>query len=109
MRFANGGSVPMSACLAPGLRADGDALGNGSRLQVVEAGIGHPVQRRVFGVGDQQAGAFRGELHPDLTHPEIGKAIYISKLAISQWYTDDRLRPAGCTGRPATPSGRSGR
>lgn len=45
--------------LAPGLRADGDAVGNGSRLQVIKAGIGHPVQKRGFGVGDQQAAAFQ--------------------------------------------------
>jgi Na+-driven multidrug efflux pump len=29
------------------VRADGDAVGNGSRLQVVEAGIGQKVERRV--------------------------------------------------------------
>lgn len=45
--------------LASGMRSDGDAVGNGSRLQVVEAGIGHPVQTRVFGIGDQQAAAFQ--------------------------------------------------
>jgi hypothetical protein len=39
--------------------SDGDAVGHRSRLQVVEAGIGHPVHRRVFGVGDQQAAAFQ--------------------------------------------------
>ena len=43
--------------LASGMRTDGDAVGHGSSLQVVEAGIGHPVQRRVFGGGDQQAAA----------------------------------------------------
>ena len=38
--------VPISACLAPGVRTDGDAVGHGSRLQVVEAGIRHPLDSR---------------------------------------------------------------
>jgi hypothetical protein len=43
------------------MRADGDAVGNGSRLQVVEAGIGQQVERRVRRIGDQQAAPFQ---HP---------------------------------------------
>jgi hypothetical protein len=46
-------------CLAPGLRSNGDAVGNGSRLQVVEAGIGHQVQTGVIRIGYQQAAAFQ--------------------------------------------------
>jgi hypothetical protein len=47
--------------LAPGVGADGDAVGNGGRLQVVEAGAGFKVQMRMLRVCDQQAAPFQ---HP---------------------------------------------
>ncbi len=46
---------------APGVGSDGDAVGNGSRLQVIEAGAGFQVQVGELRVGDQQAAAFQ---HP---------------------------------------------
>ena len=57
---------------------------------MVEAGIGHPVQRRVLGVGDQQAAAFQ---HAHDT-PAEGVEQAVQFLA---------ARPVGAVkGRPAT-------
>ena len=41
-------------CLASGVGTDGNAVGNGGGLQVVQAGVGFQVQVGVFRVGDQQ-------------------------------------------------------
>ncbi len=51
----------MGQGLAPGVGADGDAVGDGSGLQVVEAGTRFKVQVRIFRVDDQQTTSFQ---HP---------------------------------------------
>ncbi len=45
-RHAVQGQVP-----APDARSNGDAVGNGGGLQVIQAGVGHQVQLRVLRIG----------------------------------------------------------
>ena len=60
-RFLQGWHAVQGKRFAPGVGSDGDAVGNRSRLQVIEAGTGFQVQVGVLRVVDQQAAAFQ---HP---------------------------------------------
>ena len=75
------------------MRSNGDAVGNGSGLQVIQAGTGFQVQIGVLRVGNQQAASFQ--------HPHDAAAEGVEQVV--QFFAD---RPAGAVkGRPITGKG----